>query len=105
MFLRISGSSSITKIFLMAHSKCGKPNRHGRAFAQPALDLDFPAMQVGAALHQQQAKARARARADVAAAMKSAEQMLLVFLGNADPLVANPAHRVASFPRHKEMHG
>src|SRR5438477_13206599 len=104
MFRRISGSSSMTNIFFMVRSKHGKPDRHGCAFAKFAVQLHCPAVQVGAAFHQQEAKSRARARPDVAAAMKGAEQMLLILFWNADPLVTNHAHRVTSVPRHKEMH-
>src|ERR1043166_5726164 len=104
MFRRISGSSSMTSIFFMARSKRRKSHRYRRAFAESALDLQFPAVQVGAAFHQQQAKARARARADVAAAVERAEQVLLVLRRYADALVADHAHRVVSFARHVELH-
>src|SRR5262245_20515062 len=104
MFRRISGSSSITKIFFMAFSKCWQLHRHGRAFAQLALDLHFLAVQGTAALHQQQAESGAGTRSDVAAARKGAEQMLLILLRNAYPLIADHADHVASVLRHKEMH-
>src|SRR5437016_14101932 len=104
MFRRISGSSSMTSIFFMVRSKNRKPDRHGCALANLAVELHRPAVQVGAAFHHQEAKARARACPDVAAAMKGFKQLLLIFLRNANPLVMNHTHRVMPVPRHREMH-
>src|SRR5438477_509651 len=104
MFRRISGSSSMTNIFFIVRSKNGNLHRHGCALADLAVELHLPAVQFGAAFHQQQAKARARTCPHVAAAMKGVEHLLLIFFRNANPLVTNHTHCVMPVPRHREMH-
>src|SRR5258708_2887298 len=104
MFLRISGSSSMTSIFFMICSEYGKLDEDGCSFADLAVQLHLPAMQFGAAFHQQEAKARAGTGPDVASAMEGLEQLLLVLIGNANPLVANLADCIASVPLAREAH-
>src|SRR5207249_8447819 len=104
MFRRISGSSSMTKIFFMVRSKKGKPDRHGCALANLAANLHPPAVQFGAAFHQQQAKSCSGTRPDVASAMKGFEQLLLIVLRNANPVVTHDADGVLAIPLHREMH-
>ena len=98
MFLRISGSSSITNIFFIIRSKNGKLDRDCCALAHLTVELHLPAVQFCAAFHQQQAKPRARTGSDVATAMKGLEQSLLIVFRNADSLIANGAHRVRPVP-------
>src|SRR6478609_9046077 len=105
MFRRISGSSSMTNIFFMIFLKSGKPHRHGRACAEFAFNLHLPAVQIGTAFHEQQAEPSAGSRSYVAAAMKGFEQLLLIFLWNANPLVTNHAHRFRRLAFNNEMHG
>src|SRR5436190_14134393 len=96
MFLRISGSSSMTNIFFMILSKKRKLDRDGRAFANLAVHLHLPAVQVGAAFHQKQAQPGAWTRPDVGSAVKGLKQLQLIFVGNANPGVANDADSVAA---------
>ena len=90
-------------MFFIISLKSGKPHRDGRAFPEFAYNLHLPAVQVGAAFHEHQTKARARTSPYVAAAMKGFEKLLLIFLRNANPLVANHAHRIGSIALNKEM--
>jgi hypothetical protein len=61
-------------------------------------------VQIGAALYQQQAEPGARPRSNVAATMKGLEQMLLIFLRNADPLVLDGAYCIRPGPLNFEAH-
>jgi hypothetical protein len=78
------------KFFLFLES--GKPHRYRRAFAEFAYNMHLPAVEVGAAFHEQQTKSCARTGPYVAAAMKGLEKLLLIFLRNANPAVTNHAH-------------
>ena len=73
MFRRISGSSSITNIFFMSHSEHGKLDTDGGALADAAAHLHLPAVQVGAAFHQQQAQPGTRAAPHIATPMEGIE--------------------------------
>ena len=67
--------------------------------------MHLPTVQIGTAFYQQQAESRARTSPHVAAAMKGFEQLLLVLLRNANPLVTNHAHRIRSIALDQEMDG
>src|ERR1051325_1794635 len=95
MFLRISGSSSMTSIFFMVRSKNGKLDDHSCPFANFAVHLHLPVMQVGAAFHQQQAESGSRTGSYVAPPIKGLKQLLLIVLRNANPPIADDADRVA----------
>ena len=104
MFLRISGSSSMTRIFFMFVPKDGKSDCHGCALTNPALHVHLSAVQFGAAFHQKQAQAGARTAANVATAMKGLEKLLLVLFSDADPTITHDAYGVRSVTLHGEMH-
>src|ERR1035441_9075675 len=104
MFLRISSSSSITNIFFMVRSKDRKPDYHGSAFAELAVHLHLSAVQFGAPFHQKQAKAGPGTAPDVASATKGLEQLLLILLRNANPLITKDAHRVRPVSLNHETH-
>src|SRR5687767_5978974 len=105
MFLRISGSSSMTRIFFMFVPKDGKSDCHGRALTNFAVHVDLPAVQIGAAFHQKQPQPGARTRANVAAAMKGLEKLLLVLVSDSDPAITHDAYGVRAVALHAEMHG
>ena len=84
--------------------KSGKAHRYGRAFAEFAYHLHPPAVQVGAAFHEQQTKSRPRTGPYIAAAMKGLKKLVLIFLRNADPLVSNYAHCIEPLALNHEMH-
>ena len=90
MFRRISGSSSMTSIFFMG-SKNRESNGDGGACTEGALEMDPAAVKFGAAFDQEQAQAGAGSRPDIAAAVKRFEQAILIFLWNADAMIANHA--------------
>src|SRR6185295_10631734 len=102
MFRRISGSSSITRIFFITRSsdlrfatvrcssKNGEPHSHGRAFADGAFDLDRALVQFNATFDDGQSQPGSRRVADIEAAVKGAEEPFPVRLRNADAAVANP---------------
>ena len=90
-------------MFFIISLKSGKPHRDGRAFAEFAYNLHLPAVQIDAAFHEHQTKSRARTSPYVAVAMKGFEKLLLIFLRNANPLVANHAHCIGSIALNKEM--
>src|SRR5256885_1424841 len=89
---RISGSSSITKIFFIllrngwqwlalklgrrlgAIGQFRQPDGHPGAFTDFAFDVNFSAMQIDAPFDDDQAQTGARAVADVSATMKGREQ-------------------------------
>ena len=104
MFLRISGSSSTINIFFMVPSKNGKAHRHRCAFANPAVQLQLSTVQVNTAPHQKEAESGAGPRSHVAAAVKDLEQVLLIFLRNADPMITNGTHCVTPIPFNRELH-
>src|ERR1035438_1505630 len=104
MLRRISGSSSITNIFFMVRSKNGQPDDDGCALANPALHLHLPAVQFGAAFHQQQTETGPGTAPDVAAAAKGLEQLLLILRRNPNPPITNDAYGVRPVPGHREMH-
>src|SRR5258705_7922845 len=103
MFRLISGSSSITRIFLIIYFKDRKSDRHRGALAEFAAQLHAPVMQFDTAFYQEQAKPGARASPDIASAMEGFEQVLLIFSGNADSPVANDAHCVGPIPLDREQ--
>src|SRR3954447_6075658 len=105
MFRRISGSSSMTNIFFIIHFKNRQIDEHGCALAHFAVYLHRPAVQFGAAFHQQEAKPGTRTGPDISAAVKSLKQLRLIRLGNANSLITNDAYSVMSVPFHREMHG
>src|SRR3954463_3622038 len=98
MFLRISGSSSMTNIFFIISSKHRKLDRHGCSFANSAVHLHRPAVQFGATFHQQQSETCTRPRPYIAAAMEGLEQLLLIGLRNPNAPIANDAHGVTTLP-------
>src|SRR6185312_14114240 len=104
MFLRISGSSSMTNIFFMVFSKYGKPDRHNCSPANLAVHLEVATMQFRAVLHQQQAKTGAGPCPHVAAAMKCLEQSLMILFRNTDAFVTNNADEIATIPLHREAY-
>ena len=87
----------------MSFLKSGKSHRYGRALAEFAYHLHPPAVQVGAAFDEHQTKSRARTSPYVAATMKGFEELLLIFLRNANPLVTNHAHGISSMALNQEM--
>src|SRR3954451_7754357 len=105
MFLRISGSSSITNIFFMIPSKNRQTDGYGCAFPDAAVQLHLPSVQIRAAFHQQQAQPSPRTRPDIAPAMKCLEQLLLILPGDANSAVTNDAHGIGSVPVNPEVHG
>src|SRR5262245_60802453 len=105
MFRRISGSSSMTKIFLIAPSESGKPYQYRGPFTAFAFQLHARAVQVRATFHQQQAEACARTRSHIASSMKGLEQVLLIFVPDPNSFVTNLAHGVAPVPLDDKMHG
>src|SRR5215469_13733941 len=98
---RISGSSSITRIFLMIISvhrlayrtgdwpKHWQPHGHGCAFIQVAFHLDTSTMQIDAPLHNHQTESSTRAVTNVMATMKGIKNPFLVGFRNTDPSVAD----------------
>lgn len=62
-------------------------------------------MEFDTALYHEQAKSGARPRSHIAAAVERFEQVLLIFGGNADPMVANCAHRIDSLTLYRETNG
>lgn len=62
-------------------------------------------MKFEAAFYDEQAKSGARSGSHIASAMKRLEQVLLIFAGNADPLVPNDAYRVGPIPLNRETYG
>src|SRR5262245_48509505 len=105
MFRRISGSSSMTNIFFMIRSKYRKVDDDSCSFGKLAVEPNLSAVQFGAALDQQQAQPASRARADVAAAMKGFEQLLLICLGDANAAVTNDADGVLAVGFDRDVHG
>ena len=104
MFRRISGSSSMTSIFFMVRAKNGKPYDHRSPFADFTFHLDLPAVQFSAAFYQQQAKPGAGTSSHIAAPMEGLEQLLLIDVGDADPLIANDAYGFSSVAFHCKMY-
>ena len=104
MFLRISGSSSITSILFMVRSKDGKPDYYGCAFAELADHLQLSAVQFGAPFHQNEAKTGPRTASDVAAATKGLKQLPLILLRNANAPITNDAHGVRPVALNRELH-
>ena len=69
------------------HSDCG-------AFTQFALDFDFAAMQINAALDDDQPETGAGTVADIAAAMKGVKEPFPIGFGNPDAMVPDEANNV-----------
>jgi len=88
----------------MMLSKNGKADRHRGAFANPAVQLQLPTVQVNTASHQKETESGAGPRSHIAAAVKDFEQVLLIFLRNADPLITNGAHCVSPIPFNHKLH-
>src|SRR6266699_4750360 len=105
MFRLISGSSSITRIFLISFSKNRQPDRDRGAFSKFADQLNAASMEFDTTLYHEQAKSGARTRTHIVPAMESLEQMLVIFHGNANSLVAKGAYRVRPVPLNREPHG
>src|SRR5687767_10837320 len=102
MFLLISGSSSMTRIFFMILSKDGKFDCHGCALTNPAVHVDLSAVQFGAAFHQKEAQPGAWTSPNVATAMKGLEKLLLILFSDSDPAITHDAHGVRPVTLHGE---
>src|SRR5262245_41999755 len=89
IFRRMSGSSSITRIFFIVHLKEWQSYDYGCAFPQFAFDLKIAMMQLNAPPYQQQTQAGAGSISDVGPTMKSGEKLSLIFFRNPDALIAN----------------
>src|SRR6185369_13117400 len=102
-FRRISGSSSIIRIFFMVRFGVGKggglaedgqPDGDGGSLTDRALDVDSAAVEFDAAFDDGQAQAGAGDMADVAAAVEGFEQPAEVLFGDSQPMIFNAAERV-----------
>src|ERR1041385_3031826 len=84
-------------------SKSWKPDGDRCAFSKPADQLHVPPMEFDTAFDHEQAESGARPGSHIASAVERPEQLLLIFPGNADPLVANNAHHVSPVPLNREV--
>src|SRR4030095_10681687 len=69
-------------------------DREGRPFSFDALEFDVSAMQIHAALNDEQTEARSGSLPHVAAAMERLEQPLLIGIGNAATMIHDLAESI-----------
>jgi hypothetical protein len=96
---RISGSSSMTKIFSYR-----QPHSHYGSFTQFAFYVDFGAMQIDAALCDHQTETCTWSVIDVMPAMKNIEKPLAVGFWNSNALVADGVDHISADGQNFEPH-
>src|SRR5436190_5371519 len=75
------------------------------ALADAAVQLHFAAVKVRAAFDQEQSESSAGTRANVAAAVETLEELLLVLLRDANTVIPNGADSIGSIAFQSETHG